>query len=269
MKAFKKKWNSQQGASVMMALLLMLVCMMAGASILMAAAANIGKINSNKIEQQNYLTLSSALNLLVDELVSTVYKSEYSYTLKDENGNTISDSDLAGYGVSSGDLTKVHTHTYNQQPGSLTGDWLKDVLPLNGNMDYVFAQNFKVRDSDTYWNHDYIYYTQPTSEPESVFQLELTADVDESYGGLAGVVEIMVQLEKTTGVITLRASLKDYPEYIMEAVLKPAENLSDSLALKRIPEDGKGSVTVEWELDHISKIEVTTPEPSPTPLAPP
>ena len=79
MKALRKKWNSCQGASILLALLFLLVCMMVGASIVMAAASNMGKIDSNKKEQQKYLTLASALNLLCDELENAQYVGQYDY----------------------------------------------------------------------------------------------------------------------------------------------------------------------------------------------
>ena len=55
------------GASILLALLFFLVCAMVGASVLMAAASNAGKSRSSREEQQKYLTLSSAMQLVCDE----------------------------------------------------------------------------------------------------------------------------------------------------------------------------------------------------------
>lgn len=77
MERLRKKLNSRRGASILIALLFLLVCMMVAASVLMAAASNAGKLKSNRDEQQNYLTLSSAVNLIVDELENTVYTGRY------------------------------------------------------------------------------------------------------------------------------------------------------------------------------------------------
>jgi len=73
----RKKLNSSRGASILIALLFLLLCMMVAASILMAAASNAGKLQSNRKEHQKYLILSSALQLVADELEEAVYTGKY------------------------------------------------------------------------------------------------------------------------------------------------------------------------------------------------
>lgn len=146
MEALKKKWNSSRGASILLALLFMFICIMAGASVLMAAASNVGKINSNREEQQKYLTLSSALQLLVDELESVEYVGKFSYNLSSPRPPAVSPTPVPGIN----DYLEVD-ETYTQTQGSFVQrvttnpitnaqNDLKDILPLFDNMDYFFAE---------------------------------------------------------------------------------------------------------------------------------
>lgn len=77
MKRAFRKLHSQRGASILLALLFLLVCMMVGASILMAAVSNAGKIKSNYDEQQRYHALSSALRLVSGQLEQAQYRGRY------------------------------------------------------------------------------------------------------------------------------------------------------------------------------------------------
>lgn len=79
MKERNRKLRSQRGASILLAMLFLEVCMMAGASILMAASSNAGKIRSSKEEQQVYLALSSALKIVTDDLTSVPYYGQFEY----------------------------------------------------------------------------------------------------------------------------------------------------------------------------------------------
>lgn len=80
MKRLYKKLHSQEGASILLALLLFLLCAMVAASILAAAVSNAGKNRSNRIEQQKYLTLTSALQLICDKLEQLEYTGVYTVT---------------------------------------------------------------------------------------------------------------------------------------------------------------------------------------------
>ena len=75
----REKLKSSRGASILMALLFLLVCMMVASSLLMAAVSNAGKIQSDRTEQQKYLTLSSGLRLVCGELEEMAYTGEYQY----------------------------------------------------------------------------------------------------------------------------------------------------------------------------------------------
>ena len=262
MEALKKKWDSCRGASILLALLFLLVCMMAGASILMAAASNAGKIKSNKDEQQKYLTLSSALNLVIDELAHAEYVGLYSY---EQSGcvHATAWDDVTGEPIA---FEHGKDRTYTQQAGKLTvtgggSTWAGDkdsVLPLAADMDSIFSQtgNFRVPMNDQTPTDKYSYVPNSTGFAGS-YTLELAVNDEEGqYGHLSDPVTINVELDETTGVITLTASLKDDPAYSnMEAVLNPTGNLSERLALSNSPAAATGNPTasVTWTLDHISK----------------
>lgn len=156
MEALKRKLNSRRGASILLALLFLLVCMMAGASVVMAAASNAGKIRSNKDEQQKYLILTSALTLLCDELQSVEYEGHYKIIKTTEERKETN-------AVTGSEVTYTDTiYTYEQKPGQLnkrddsgkleSNDWTNDngsdtgklqgILPLLDNWNYVFAGKF-------------------------------------------------------------------------------------------------------------------------------
>ena len=73
------KLNSRRGASFLLALLFFLVCALAASSVLMAAASNAGRGRSSREEHQTYLTISSAVQLLCDELNACQYQGQYRY----------------------------------------------------------------------------------------------------------------------------------------------------------------------------------------------
>ena len=75
----KKKLNSRRGASFLLALLFFLVCGLVASSVLMAASSNAGRSRSSREEHQTYLTISSAVRLLCDELNAAEYRGRYHY----------------------------------------------------------------------------------------------------------------------------------------------------------------------------------------------
>lgn len=77
MKCLREKLHSQGGASILLALLMLLVCGMVAASILAAAISNAGKVRSSRVEQQKYLTLSSAVELVCGQLQKSKYEGCY------------------------------------------------------------------------------------------------------------------------------------------------------------------------------------------------
>ena len=288
MEALKKKLKSRRGASILLALLFLLLCIMVGASLVMAAASNAGKIKSNKVEQQKYLTLSSAMTLLVDELESVEYVGQYDYKwewcpveIKDGEGNVI------GY-----EHNKHHTYTLRKGKMQLRdgakikkNDWeevpeekkLNDVLPLRDDLDKIFAKRFPVgtqtgQISGDLYNYGLNLGTGVTANTDALapceYNLELEVDDFDT-------VRIEVKIEDLNeGIIVLTATLME-PEkkddetiewketdYTMKAVLTPNVR-PDSLDVNwYIAESSVNNRPTEehvnWTLDFIFK-EATTP----------
>lgn len=141
MKRLRKKLHSERGASILLALLFFLVCIMVGASVLAAAASNAGKIRSNQTEQQRYLTLSSAIRLVADELKQAEYTGKYkvwewteTVTEKDGEGNTVVKETIDYF-------------YYEQEEGEYECGDLTDQLPFGPKLDELFGkQQFKLPD---------------------------------------------------------------------------------------------------------------------------
>lgn len=261
MKALWKKWKSSRGASILMALLFLLVCMMVGASVLMAAASNAGKIRSNREEQQRYLTLSSALTLICDELESVEYVGKYGYT---KTPVYITEIDAEGKEQTVLDHDK---HSYTQKTGELrrgNSKWeLEQVLPLYNDLDIRFAGQFKVPIGQLSPIDDYSYTLLNTGiiQPTSPHTVTLKADVDaDSHGGLADEVTVVAVLN-AKGELTLTASLTAHPEYVMEAVMKPNGKLEQLLVPGGHGAGGSYETKpVQWTLDRIVKKEAADEE---------
>lgn len=132
MKQLRKKWNSQCGASILLALLFLLVCMMAAASVLMAAASNAGKTRSNYEEQQKYLALSSALRLAVSQIEEAEYRG--AYTVQRWTVPIYSDE-----GIRIGETKYFHVR---QIAGDFTCGELDGALHLIKELDGLYAREF-------------------------------------------------------------------------------------------------------------------------------
>ena len=292
MEALKNKFKSRRGASILLAMLFLLVCMMVGASIVMAAASNAGKLDSSKKEQQKYLTLSSALNLLVDELESVKYVGVYSHTLTpvygtvsvpklNDDGDPVLDSEENPVYHDVPDFNNFirYVHYYARGSGDLTGStWLGDVLPLRDNMDAIFAEYFDedLIDESAYYGEDElgdITANVPSPPPPSyVLTFAVNADGN-TYGGLTDTVKITVEIKNgdsnfEDGTIVLNAVLMEkYKDaagteklqettYRMEAVLiTEYVELTNQfrLATDRPAEASQSTEPITWKLDHIVK----------------
>lgn len=269
MEALKKKFKSRRGASLLLAMLFLMVCMMVGASVMIAAAFNLNKFRGVQEEQQKYLTLSSALNLLVDELERVEYVGKYEYTLTmviltDDDGEPIFDGD--------GNPIYHYIHTYEQVAGELRlsvdqSDWgLNEVLPLYSYFDSVFAWESGEFDETEYIHpitgDQYFYKTDISSVSLPLhykLELELT-DEDGAYGGLSDKVSIDVELRED-GSIYLTATLEE-TDYKMIALLKANldyehnEYPQNRLVLRGDEVDTKTYETklpIRWNLEYIFK----------------
>lgn len=254
MDRLRKKLHSSRGASILLALLFLLVCMMVGASVLMAAVSNAGKLRSNREEQQKYLTLSSALTLMCGELERVEYVGKYSYhrepvyiTVTDEEGNTTSVFDH-------------YKHDYKQKTGELrvagTAWELNETAPLYHDLDSMFADNFQVPPGQRSPLDEYRYTALNDIQPQSPHALTLAVDADrDACGALTDEVQITVRIN-AKGEVVLTATLKDHLEYIMEALLKPGGKPENLLVLSGQAANGScETAPLTWTLDHVVKKE--------------
>lgn len=108
-----KKLKNNSGATILMALLLILLAMAVGAAILTAAVSAAHHMKSDREAQQNYLTVSSAAELIRDSIAGDKYTRTMTEThtaLRDAEGN------ITGYTV-----------TYStdvKSPTGIMGAWL-------------------------------------------------------------------------------------------------------------------------------------------------
>ena len=71
MERVREKLHSRTGASLLIALLFFLVAMTVGAVVLTAASANAGRVQKSRQEQQNYLAVASAAELVKEDFVGS------------------------------------------------------------------------------------------------------------------------------------------------------------------------------------------------------
>ena len=120
-----KKLKNNSGATILMALLLILLAM---AVILTAAVSAAHHMKSDREAQQNYLTVSSAAELIRDSIAGDSYErimTETHTALKDAEGN------ITGYTVSR--KAKV-----TDPPKGIMGEWLSACIE-NGNDNNEYA----------------------------------------------------------------------------------------------------------------------------------
>ncbi len=206
----REKLKSSRGASILMALLFLLVCMMVASSLLMAAVSNAGKIQSDRTEQQKYLTLSSGLRLVCGELEEMAYTGEYQYAEwfveneeKNEKGEVVG-------------TTRTDYYWCGQAEGTLTGGNLADALRgfFLEELDGMYGEAFTARG----------FQAQP-AQPSAEHELVLTVD-GSGLPGLEEPVTVTLRLENRGKRIHLTAALGSMDEkgyvYTLEAELASA-----------------------------------------------
>lgn len=270
MKELRRKLKDQSGASILLALLFFLLCSMVGASVLMAAVSNAGKIRSNRAEQQKYLLLSSALRLVCDELTSAEYYGQYTYKhyYKEIPGDPILDAeghpvlDAGGNPVLEESVKEIY-HVYEQT----TGDFdcgLKDVLPLTGELDVVFAAAFPPSGDDGTGLIHYEYIPKTGSSPSETHKLSIGVDPSsvDGLGGPENQVTVKVQMDQNLHIWLTATLGGETNGYTMKALLTGQGNL----ALAE-PNSGEGvdqasasavsmkAGPVKWTLEWIAKKE--------------
>ena len=128
-----KKLKNNSGATILMALLLILLAMAVGAAILTAAVSAAHHMKSDREAQQNYLTVSSAAELIRDSIAGDKYERTMTEThtaVRDTDGN------ITGENVSySTNVTK---------PTGIMGAWLSACIEDGSeNVQYASLKDFK------------------------------------------------------------------------------------------------------------------------------
>lgn len=245
MGSIRDKLRSQRGASILLALLFFLVCAMVGASVLMAAASNAGKSRSSREEQQKYLTLSSAMQLVCDELTAAEYSAEFVRTKTEEVLKTIV-TENGSYSVHD-----YYKYYYEQKSGSYTGGFSKNVLPVLNTLDGLFAKGrlpvTEIKNSD-----HYIYSSSFTVSGDQAVELELAVTDPDSGTGLNLPVKVTVVLKQDPAFrIYVTARLAEDESYSMYA----------ELICGTVPQIEAGKATygpIKWTLSQITRKEPTT-----------
>lgn len=216
MKRLSKKLHSERGVSLLLAMLMLLVCMMVAASILAAAASNAGKYRSNRTEQQKYLTLSSAIQLIADEIQHVDSRYTGKYKLYEWSVVTPDVTDTEGNIIIPG-RTDYYFHIQQERGEFVCGDLADttavspvEILPLRDELDDIFSSQFTGKGSGY-------------SVGDSVEKKDQ---------------------EKHTLTVSLPTGLDGYP---YPAASDPAA--SDKLKTYEVPKD----VTVQVELNHATK----------------
>ena len=188
--------------------------MLVGASVLMAASSNAGKLRSNREEQQKYLTLSSALTLLCGELESVEYCGTYLYQREEVF------TDVIGEDGKLEEKFDHYKHTYEQKKSELRGEsastWaLNEVLPLYSDLDRMFAGMFEVPANLRNTVDECSYTALSADQPQNPYVVTLAAKADEgTYGGLTEKVQITAEMNARCE-ITLTATFEADDSYIM------------------------------------------------------
>ena len=127
-----KKLKNNSGATILMALLLILLAMAVGAAILTAAVSAAHHMKSDREAQQNYLTVSSAAELIRDSIAGDKYERTMTEThtaVRDTDGN------ITGENVS------YSTNVTN--PTGIMGAWLSACIENgNDNNEYASLKDF-------------------------------------------------------------------------------------------------------------------------------
>ena len=127
-----KKLKNNSGATILMALLLILLAMAVGAAILTAAVSAAPHMKSDREAQQNYLTVSSAAELIRDSIAGDKYERTMTETHTantDEEGHT---------------TYTVSYSTNVNYPTGIMGQWLSACIEDGSeNVQYASLKDFK------------------------------------------------------------------------------------------------------------------------------
>lgn len=248
MSRLKQKLKSEYGASILLALLFFLICGLVTAALLMSAVSNAGKIKNNEESHQKYLTVSSALEMVCEDLLSEPYVAKYHF-MKTPHTTTVQDGDTE---------TTITTYTYEyaQQEGEYScgmGKYLLDEL------DSLFGKQMETDVKALQENHGseteaWTYTILPNSlSNENIIH---TFEVKPTGTGGADTKPVMIFMtldrKDRSYTINLTARLKEDAAYAMEAELTPVGNQPQ---IDKGAADGDHRVELNWNLGWITKAE--------------
>lgn len=235
--ALQRKLCSQRGASMLLALLFLVLCTMVAASILMAAASNAGKYRSNLEEHQQYLTLSSTVSLLCDELNRAEYRGQYNYW---EVTVTIPPE------TEGGEATTITTRHFRWQPGHYTSQLTAMLL---SDFDAIFYKEAQKQLAGSDIQNE---STGAPSTPPKEFRHSLTV-TPSTDTVLDHPVDVELRVDTATYAMYLTATLDGYT---MEAELTPISTSAPSLPASMTPlgatDVQQTNNAMEWKIGWIT-----------------
>ena len=142
-----KKVKNNSGATILMALLLILLATAVGAAVLTAAVSAARHLRSDREAQQNYLTVSSAAELIRDSINGQTYERTLT---KYYNKVNITDTNGIVIGVRYDYArTEIVQTPSDGKTGGIMGAWLVDCIADRDNENKEFASFKKCEDTIT------------------------------------------------------------------------------------------------------------------------
>ncbi len=135
-----KKVKNNSGATILMALLLILLATAVGAAVLTAAVSAAHHLRSDREAQQNYLTVSSAAELIRDSINGQTYERTLTVTCE---ANRDKDGNVTGYTVTRNLVKPDPAFT-----GPM-GEWLSACIANSGDENYLYASLQECSDTIT------------------------------------------------------------------------------------------------------------------------
>lgn len=135
-----KKLKNNSGATILMALLLILLATAVGAAILTAAVSAAHHMKSDREAQQNYLTVSSAAELIRDSIAGDTYE------------RTLTAWRTTTYNEETGEETVNEGRTLKAPDPAFTGPmgaWLSACIANSGNKNQLYASLQECSDTIT------------------------------------------------------------------------------------------------------------------------
>ena len=141
-----KKVKNNSGATILMALLLILLATAVGAAVLTAAVSAARHLRSDREAQQNYLTVSSAAELIRDSINGQTYErtltKHYKYVETTDGEGKVTGDYVHDY-------TEIVQTPSDGKIGGIMGAWLADCIADKSEITKDFASFQKCEDTIT------------------------------------------------------------------------------------------------------------------------